>query len=191
MFRIYKLIDVVRIDPLKLGQSLEEIAFEELRKNYEGLKDKNLGLVLAIMNVKVDPEGFIPLGDGAPYHRVEFEILAYVPITNEIVEGPVDIVGRMGITVKIGPLEGFVHISQIADEEVKYDPLRNAIVMVQSKKAISQGDIVRARITSISFGPQAKLPRISMTMRQPYLGKLEWIKEKIDKISSGDEPRKV
>ncbi|MEM0371608.1 MAG: DNA-directed RNA polymerase [Ignisphaera sp.] len=191
MFRIYRLSDIIRIDPSKFGKPLEEIAFEELRKKYEGLKDKNLGLVLAIINIKVDPEGFIPLGDGAPHHRVEFDVLTYVPIINEIVEGPVNIVGRMGITLKIGPLEGFVHISQIADEEVKYDPLRNSIVLTQSKKIITQGDIVRARVTSISFGPQAKLPRISMTMRQPYLGKLEWIEEKIRKSSLRDEPRKV
>lgn len=180
MFRVYKLMDIIRIDPSKLDKPLEEIAFEELRKRYEGLKDKNLGLILAVISVNIDSEGFIPLGDGAPHHRVEFEVLSYVPIINEIVEGPVNTVGRMGITVKIGPLEGFIHISQIADEETKYDPLRNAIVLTQSKKSISQGDIVRARVTSVSFGTQTKkMPKINMTMRQPYLGKLEWIKEKI------------
>ncbi|MEM1525661.1 MAG: DNA-directed RNA polymerase [Ignisphaera sp.] len=178
MFRIYRLTDIIRVDPAKLSRPLEEIAFEELRKKYEGLKDKNLGIVLAIINAYVDPEGYIPLGDGAPYHKVEFEILSYVPIINEIIEGPVNTVGRMGITVKMGPLEGFVHVSQIADEEVKYDPLRNTIVLAQSKKIISQGDVVRARITSVSLGAQTRMPRISMTMKQPYLGKLEWIKEK-------------
>jgi DNA-directed RNA polymerase subunit E' len=181
MFRIHRLVDVVRIDPSKIGKPLEEVTLEELRKKYEGLKDKNLGIVLAVINVRIDPEGYIPLGDGAPYHKVELEVLSYVPIINEIVEGPVSTVGRMGITLKIGPLEGFIHISQIADEEVKYDPLRNAIVLTQSKRMIMQEDIVRARITSVSFGAQTKMPRISMTMRQPYLGKLEWIKEKIEK----------
>uniref|UniRef100_A0A7C2V9A2 DNA-directed RNA polymerase subunit Rpo7 n=1 Tax=Ignisphaera aggregans TaxID=334771 RepID=A0A7C2V9A2_9CREN len=181
MFRLYRLVDVIRVDPAKLDKPLEEVAFEELRKRYEGLKDKNLGIILAITNVNVDPEGYIPLGDGAPYHRVEFEVLAYVPIINEVVEGPVNTIGRMGITMKIGPLEGFVHISQISDEEVKYDPLHNVIVLTQSKKFITQGDIVRARITSVSIGGQARMPRINMTMRQPYLGKLEWIKEKEEK----------
>lgn len=181
MFRIYKLADIVRIDPSKLGRPLEEVAFEELRKKYEGLKDRNLGIVLAIINVNVDPEGVIPLGDGAPYHRVEFEVLSYVPLVDEIVEGIVNTVGRMGITVKIGPLEGFIHISQISDEEAKYDPLRNAIVIGQGKKMISQGNVVRARITSVSFGPLTRMPRISMTMKWPYLGRLEWIKEMTSK----------
>lgn len=178
VFRIYKLLDIVRVDPSKIGKPLEETAFEELRKKYEGYKDKNLGLVLAIINVNVDPQGFIPLGDGAPYHKVVFDVLSYVPIVDEIVEGPVNTVGRMGITVKIGPLEGFVHISQVSDEEARYDPVRNAIVLGQGKKVIMQGDIVRARITSVSFGTQMKMPRISMTMRQPYLGKIEPGKEK-------------
>ena len=178
MFRLYRLADIVRLNPSKLSKPLEAVALEELRKRYEGYKDKDLGIVIAIVNVNVDPEGVIPLGDGASYHKVTFDVLSYIPIVNEVVEGSVSTVGRMGVTVKLGPLEGFVHISQISDEEARYDPLHNAIVIGPGKKILAQGDIVRARITSASFGAQTRMPRISMTMRQPYLGKLEWIKEK-------------
>uniref|UniRef100_A0A7J3QCU5 DNA-directed RNA polymerase subunit Rpo7 n=1 Tax=Ignisphaera aggregans TaxID=334771 RepID=A0A7J3QCU5_9CREN len=175
MFRIYRLRDIVRIDPAKIDKVLEETAFEEIRKKYEGLRDKNLGIVIAITNIKVDPMGIIPLGDGAPHYRVEFDALTYVPIINEIIEGPVEVLGRMGLTVRIGPIEGFIHISQVADDEVSYDPARNMVICKNSKRFISQGDIVRARITSISLGSSQRPPRVSMTMRQPYLGKIEWI----------------
>ncbi len=175
MFRVYRLRDVVRIDPSKLDREIEEVAFEELRKRYEGLKDRNLGIVLAITNIKVDPIGYIPMGDGAPYHRVEFDVLTYTPIVGEILEGIVETIGRMGITIRIGPIEGFVHISQISDDEIRYDPVSNTLICKNTKRVISQGDIVRARITTVSLGPQQRLPRINMTMKQPYLGKLEWI----------------
>jgi len=175
LFRIYRLRDIVRIDPAKIDKVLEETAFEEIRKKYEGLRDKNLGIVIAITNIKVDPMGIIPLGDGAPHYRVEFDALTYVPIINEIIEGPVEVLGRMGLTVRIGPIEGFIHISQVADDEVSYDPARNMVICKNSKRFISQGDIVRARITSISLGSPQRPPRVSMTMRQPYLGKIEWI----------------
>jgi len=175
LFRIYRLRDIVRIDPAKIDKVLEETAFEEIRKKYEGLRDKNLGIVIAITNIKVDPMGIIPLGDGAPHYRVEFDALTYVPIINEIIEGPVEVLGRMGLTVRIGPIEGFIHISQVADDEVSYDPARNMVICKNSKRFISQGDIVRARITSISLGSSQRPPRVSMTMRQPYLGKIEWI----------------
>jgi len=175
LFRIYRLRDIVRIDPAKIDKVLEETAFEEIRKKYEGLRDKNLGIVIAITNIKVDPMGIIPLGDGAPHYRVEFDALTYVPRINEIIEGPVEVLGRMGLTVRIGPIEGFIHISQVADDEVSYDPARNMVICKNSKRFISQGDIVRARITSISLGSSQRPPRVSMTMRQPYLGKIEWI----------------
>ena len=185
MYRIYRLRSVVRIDPSKLDRDLAEVALEELRKRYENVFDKNLGVILMVMNPKVDPEGYIIMGDGAPYHYVEFEVLAYVPVVNEIVEGVVELVGRPGINVKVGPIDGFVHISQISDEEAYYDSVRQAIVLRQSKRTIERGDIVRARITSVSGGTPQRPPRVSMTLKQPYLGKREWILEYIKKQRGG------
>jgi len=181
LFRVYKLRDVVRIDPSKFGKPPEEAVLEELRKKYEGLRDRNLGVVIMVRNPKVDPIGYIIFGDGASYHRVEFEVLTYVPIVNEIVEGRVEIVSRAGLIVRIGPIEGFIHVSQIADEEVAYDPVRGAMVCRQSKRSIERGDIVRARVTSVSIGGPQRAPRVSMTMKQPFLGKKEWVEEYIRK----------
>ncbi|MEM3972884.1 MAG: DNA-directed RNA polymerase [Ignisphaera sp.] len=178
LFRLYRLRDIVRIDPSKINRAIEEVAFDELRKKYEGLKDKNLGIVIAITDVNVDPMGYIPIGDGAPYHRVEFTVVAYVPLVSEVVEGEVATVGRGGITVSLGPIEGFIHIQQIADDEVSYDVARNIIVCKNTKRFVMQGDIVRARVTSVSLGAVGRPPRVTMTMRQPYLGKLEWISKK-------------
>lgn len=177
MFRIYKLRDVVRIDPAKISQKLdlEGAALEALRKKYEGLRDKNLGIVIAVLDVKVSPVGFIPMGDGAPYHYVEFTVLSYVPMVNEVVEGVVEVIGRTGLTVRLGPLEGFIHISQVADDEVAYNPLMGTLECKNSKRFVAQGDVVRARVTSVSMGAANRPPRVNMTMRQPYLGKLEWI----------------
>lgn len=181
MFRIYKLRDVVRIDPSKFSVPPEEAVLEELRKKYEGYRDRNLGIVIMVCNPKIDPVGYIIFGDGASYHRVEFEALTYVPTLNEVVEGRVEQVNRAGLIVRIGPLEGFIHISQIADEEVAFDPVRGAMVCRQTKRVIEKGNIVRARITSVSLGGPQRAPRVVMTMRQPFLGKKEWIEEYIRK----------
>ena len=179
LFRIYRLRDVVRIDPSKFGMSPEEAVLEELRKRYEGYRDRNLGIVIMVRNPKVDPIGYIIFGDGASYHRVEFEVLTYVPTINEVVEGQVEQVNRAGLIVKIGPLEGFIHISQVADEEVSFDPVRGSVICKQTKRIITKGDVVRARITSVSLGGSQRAPRVVMTMRQPFLGKKEWIDEYI------------
>jgi DNA-directed RNA polymerase subunit E' len=42
---------------------------------------------------------------------------------------------------------------------------------------LKEGDKVRARIVTVSLKRGAKAGKIGLTMRQPGLGKLEWIEE--------------
>ncbi|NPA96551.1 MAG: DNA-directed RNA polymerase [Crenarchaeota archaeon] len=177
MFRVYKLRGVVRIDPSELDKGLETAALSELKKKFEGMYSRDLGLIIALRNLKVSPEGYIVMGDGATYHEVEFEVLAYVPMINEVIEATVENVAKHGAHIRVGPIDGLIHISQIADEEAFFDPVRGAIVLRQSKRVLMKGDKVRARVTSVSGASAQRLPRMSLTMRQPYLGKIEWIKE--------------
>ena len=44
-----------------------------------------------------------------------------------------------------------------------------------SKRTLKQGDLCVARIVAISH--KGEEPKIGLTMRQPGLGKIEWIKE--------------
>ncbi len=177
MFRIYRIKGVVRIEPSDMEKGLEAAALAELKKRFEGMYSRELGLIIAIRSLKVSPEGYIIMGDGATYHEVELELLAYVPMINEVVEATVENVAKHGAHIRIGPIDGLIHISQIADEEAFFDPVRGAIVLRQSKRILTKGDRVRARVTSVSGASMQRLPRMSLTMRQPYLGKIEWINE--------------
>ncbi|RLG87471.1 MAG: DNA-directed RNA polymerase [Thermoprotei archaeon] len=179
MYRVYTVRDVVRIDPSDFGRPLDEVALEVLKERYEGKIDRNLGVIIMVYDPKVEPMGYLILGDGASYHRVEFKMLTYVPVLNEVVEGFVNDIRRIGLFVSLGPIDGFIHISQIAEEEAQYDEARRGIVCRQSKRFIGRGDLVRARITNVSTSGPANIFRVSMTMRQPYLGKKEWIESYI------------
>ncbi|RLG77462.1 MAG: DNA-directed RNA polymerase [Thermoprotei archaeon] len=185
MFRVYTVRDVVRIDPSNFGRPLNEVALEELKDRYEGKIDRNLGVIIMVYDPEVEPMGYLILGDGASYHRVTFKMLAYIPVINEVVEGIVHDVRRIGLFVSLGPIDGFTHISQVSDEEVQFDDARRVIVCRQSKRFVERGDIVRARITNVSTSGPANIFRVSMTMRQPFLGKKEWIDEYVRKIITG------
>ncbi|BDB97597.1 DNA-directed RNA polymerase [Saccharolobus caldissimus] len=175
MYKLIKARSIVRIPPSEFGKPLEEIALNELRQQYQERLFKELGLVLAILNVKVNDEGILVFGDGATYHEVEFEMLTYVPVPQEVIEGEVLQVDNYGIFVNLGPMDGLVHISQIADDSLKYDSARGIIIGEKSKKVIQKGDKVRARIISVASAATGRLPRVALTMRQPYLGKIEWL----------------
>ena len=68
-----------------------------------------------------------------------------------------------------------VHVSQSMDDFVSFSKSK-ALQGKQSGKVLKVGDKVRARIIAISF-KDPKGPKLGLTMRQPYLGKQEWIDE--------------
>ncbi len=182
MYKLFKVRGMVRIPPKYFGQPLEEVAIKILREQYEGLIHPEAGLIVAVLDAKISPEGIIIHGDGATYHEVEFTILTFQPILHEVVEGEVVDAKEFGIFINIGPFDALVHRSQIAEEPFKLEPSRGALMGQQTKRMLERGDIVRGRIINISLPSAARAPRIGMTLRQPFLGKIEWIKKEIENL---------
>ncbi|MEM2006153.1 MAG: DNA-directed RNA polymerase [Sulfolobales archaeon] len=171
MFRLVRVEDIVRIPPSKFSEDLVKVAGEVLTDKYVGSLHPDLGLILAITDVEVEPEGTIIPGDGATYHKAVLELLTFYPVVNEVVCGIVVDVKRIGIFVNIGPMDALVHVSQIADDRMVYYDELGVLEGEETKIRISKGDIVRGRITAVSIA-RPSLLRIAMTMRQPGLGKI-------------------
>ncbi|MEM0218054.1 MAG: DNA-directed RNA polymerase [Desulfurococcaceae archaeon] len=182
MYAILRIRDNVRIPPHKFSKPIREAALEELKAKYEGMlinvhKEEGpplYGIIIAILEVDVNELGVLIPGDGASYHRVLFDALVFMPFIKEVVEGEVVSVTRSGLYVNLGPIDGFVHINQVADERVTFDTARGSLLLEESRRYVERGDIVRARVYTTGIQP-GKGIRISMTMRQPGLGKLEWL----------------
>ncbi|RLF05784.1 MAG: DNA-directed RNA polymerase, partial [Thermoprotei archaeon] len=87
MYYLATISDEVRIPPSRFNEKLEDVAFDSLKSTYEGLVIKGLGIIVAILQVKVSPEGKIIPGDGATYHKVRFDALIYSPVEGEVIEG--------------------------------------------------------------------------------------------------------
>lgn len=171
MFRVVSIEDIIRIPPDRFGEDLTKIAYDQLREKYLGRVDPDLGLVIAVWHVDVNPEGVIVPGDGATYHEAKADLLTYYPIMHEVVEGEVVDVKKIGIFVNVGPVDTFVHISQIADDRMIYDEYRGILQGEETKITVGKGDIVRGRIVNVSLAPPTHI-RIGMTMKQPTLGKI-------------------
>ena len=75
-----------------------------------------------------------------------------------------------------------MHVSQVTDDYINYDGKRGALIGKESKKSLEEGNKVRARIVALSLkGKSSKETKIGLTMRQPGLGRFEWIEEEKDK----------
>jgi len=57
-----------------------------------------------------------------------------------------------------------------------------------TKRALKKGDLCIARIIAISY--KSLPPKIGLTMRQPGLGKIEWIQEEKRKSSAVKKEKK-
>jgi DNA-directed RNA polymerase subunit E' len=57
----------------------------------------------------------------------------------------------------------------------------------ESQRKLSKGDLVRARVIAVSFPKGGIGGKIGVTMRQPFLVKIVWIKEDVKK-AKGEKP---
>jgi DNA-directed RNA polymerase subunit E' len=52
---------------------------------------------------------------------------------------------------------------------------------------LTAGDQVRVRITAVSVGRAGSSGKIGVTARQPFLGKLDWLKIEQSKENTGEK----
>jgi DNA-directed RNA polymerase subunit E' len=168
----------VRIPPARLGPELAGVLVELAQQQFEGKLVDGQNLAVTIRDVKPVGEGHIIHGDGGVYQEVEYEALLFRPEIQEIVEGSVVEIRKFGAFVRFGPLDGLLHVSQIMDDRVNIDEHNQRLVGVESKRDLKVGYKVRARVVSLSLSEiSPRDSRIGLTMRQPALGRFEWVTE--------------
>ncbi len=178
MYLKTRLVDTVRIDPEQLGMPIMAAVGRALRDKLEGQIDKKLGALVAVLEVVDIGDGRILFGDGGVYYEATFDALMYKPIMQEITEGVVVEVVEFGAFIGVGPLDGLIHVSQLTDDFVSYDGKNSRLVFKESGRAVTEDDKLRARIVAVSLNERdPHESRIGLTMRQPALGKLEWLEE--------------
>ena len=182
MYVKIRAVDVVRAPPERLGDDLQVVVKEMLQEKLEGRLDKKIGMFIAILDVVDIKEGRIMIGDAGVYYETVFDALVFRPKMQEIVEGEVLEIVEFGAFVEIGPLDGLLHISQITDEYISYDEKNAKLVTKETGRTLGEGDKLRARIVAIALNERDPSDsKIGLTMRQPGLGKLEWIEEDREK----------
>jgi DNA-directed RNA polymerase subunit E' len=189
LFKLITLEDTIRIPPETFGNPLEAVGHQQVKAKYEGIVDEELGYVIAVINVKVNPVGKIIPGDGATYHKVTFSLLTFLPKIQEVVEGEVVEIADFGAFVRIGPIDALLHVSQLMDDFISYDEKQGVLLGKETKRKLVGGDQVRVRITAVSLGKAGSSGKIGVTARQPFLGKLEWIEQDVQKIKEALEKK--
>jgi DNA-directed RNA polymerase subunit E' len=186
MFYIAKIEDHVRVEPKLFGLSTLEAVGKQLKDTFEDYYDKDMGRVVTVIEVSEVGEGIIIPGDGAAYYGSKFKLLVWKPELQEIIPGKISEITNFGAFMDMGAMRGMIHISQTMDDYVSFSK-EGSLQGKSSKRSLKVGDLCLARIVAISH--KGGEPKIGLTMRQPGLGKLDWVKE--EKIKKEKETKKT
>jgi len=185
MYVNYVVRDTVRVPPAEIGSDLNATLLKQARQVYEGVLDEDMGVVVSVTGIDNVGDGRIIPGDGAAYYEADISLVVYKPKVQELVEGEVSDVTEFGAFLKTGPLEGLIHVSQIMDDYINYDAKLPGFSGKETSKRLVVKDTVLARIVTVSLKGTISSSKVGLTMRQPGLGKPEWVrideKEKKDK----------
>ncbi len=202
MYLIVEQEDVIRIPPPLLGENIDEVVESLAREKIEGsvysfpreeVKDpaERKYIIILILSLERVGDGVIVPGDGAVYQRVKFKALAFHPELQEVVLGTVVDILKFGAFVRFGPIDGLLHISQVMDDVIDIDLENKRLIGKESKRVLRVKDKLLSRVVALSINDaNPRQSKIGLTMRQPGLGKLEWIEEKLKEEKSDKKESK-
>jgi DNA-directed RNA polymerase subunit E' len=174
MFYLLEVEDYVRVEPKHFGLPTKEAIGRQLDESYVSRANKDFGYVLAVVSVDYIEDGVIIPGDGAAYYKSKFHVIVWRPELHELIYGSISDITNFGAFIQIGPAQGMIHISQTMDDYVSLNKT-GTLSGKSSRRNLAKGDNCMARVVAISYKGDA--PKIGLTMRQPGLGKIEWIEE--------------
>jgi len=180
--------DHIRVAPKLFGLPAKEAVTKQIKKKYDGFISKDLGIVVDVSNVNEIREGIIIPGDGAAYYDTTFELITFKPEMQEVVLGKIRDIADFGAFIHMGPIEGMIHVSQAMDDFVSFSK-EKVLSGKDSKRTLKVGDRCRARIIAVSFKDVGN-PKLGLTMRQEFLGKLEWLEEEKTSPKKGKKEEK-
>jgi DNA-directed RNA polymerase subunit E' len=174
MFYLADVEDYIRVEPRHFGLATKDAVEKQLGDSYVNRIMKDLGMVLGVVKVDSVGDGTIIPGDGATFYKSLFTLLIWKPELHELVYGTIEEITNFGAFINLGSLKGMIHISQTMDDYVTLSKT-GTLSGQASKRSLTVGDRCLARVVAISY--KMGDPKIGLTMRQPGLGKVEWLDE--------------
>ena len=176
MYKRLTIQDSVRVPPQHLGEDVEESVKAGLADEVEGTINPEIGVVIGVEEVSSVEGGEIEPEDAGVHYEVEYTAIVFEPELHEVVHGEVVDITDFGAFIRIGPFDGLCHVSQVMDDYVNLDEEQSMLVSDEDQHSLAIGDTVTARIIAVSMDNQ-DTNKINLTMRQPGLGKDEWIEQ--------------
>jgi DNA-directed RNA polymerase subunit E' len=170
----------VRVPPNRFGEPLPNVILELARQKYESSISPEIGMVVALIEVKKIGVGKLIAGDGGTFHEVDFLAITYKPEAGEILEGEVAECIKFGVFLRVGCTDALCHVSQIGDDKFALSTKNRAMLVgKETHRTLEVGDRVRARTIKASVDHVSM--KIAVSMKGQRLGPARWRKEDQEK----------
>ncbi len=179
MFYKIEVNDHIRIPPKLFGISTKDAVMKRVRKKYEGFISKDYGIIIDVVDVKKIGDGIVISGDGASYFDATFELFTFRPEMHEVVLGSIRDIADFGAFINLGPIEGMIHVSQTMDDFVSFSKDK-VLLGKETKRTLKVNDKCKAKLIAVSYKDISN-PKLGLTMRQPFIGKYDWVEEDVAK----------
>lgn len=158
-----------RIHPIYLGSELRKVIIRKTYQDVEGSCHGNTGYIIAITSITNIESGLIVEG-GFTLFKVDYNAIVFRPMKNEVMDGIVKNVNKLGLFVLCGPMMCFVSHSSLPIG-MKYDPEQVPECYRSFDESITTDDNVRVRLIGIRVDSD-KIFGIG-TMADDFLGLLQ------------------
>jgi DNA-directed RNA polymerase II subunit RPB7 len=116
MFYHLQLNHELSLHPRYFGDQLLETVKQKLYCDVEGTCTGKHGFVIAITQIEDIGDGIIQSSTGFATYQLRFKAVVFRPFKNEVLDGIVEQVNKVGIFLKTGPLSCFISRHSIPND---------------------------------------------------------------------------
>ncbi|KAJ1976456.1 DNA-directed RNA polymerase II subunit [Dimargaris verticillata] len=167
MFFLKQLKHTITLHPRFFGPDMEEFVKTKLYQDVEGTCTGRYGYIITVVQVVSISKGKLIPGLGSAEFVVVYQAIVFKPFKNEVLDGVVKNVNKMGFFVDVGPLSVFVS-SHTIPSDMRFDPNGNPPCYQSEDQTIEKGGAIRLKIIGLKTEPTDI--RAIGTIKEDYLG---------------------
>ncbi|KAI9204652.1 RNA polymerase Rpb7 [Polychytrium aggregatum] len=152
-FFVKVLHHTIQLHPQHFGPHMRQFLTRRLYEEVEGTCTGRYGYIISVIDVHDYGKGVLQASSGYAEFDITYKAIVFKPFKNQVFDGIVTTVNKMGFFADVGPLQVFVS-NHLIPSYLKFDPTSNPPAYIGEGQdaqdlRIEKGEGVRMRIVGI------------------------------------------
>ncbi|ORX57796.1 hypothetical protein BCR36DRAFT_344469 [Piromyces finnis] len=171
MFFLKNLTHTILLHPQYFGPNIQACLIRRLHDEVEGTCSGRFGFIISVIEITSISRGMLHPTSGFAEFKIEYKAIVFKPFKNEVVDGIVTSVNKMGFFVEVGPVTVFVS-NHLIPEDMKFDPNSNppSYISVGAENQQRIANNVNVRLKIVGTRVDATEIFAIGTIKEDYLG---------------------